>query len=277
MEFLIVDESKCKCKKDSICVAACTSNLIKLQEETGYPGIIPGGDNICNRCGHCVAVCPYGALILSEIPSEDCPLIKPELIINEEQAVQFLRSRRSIRAYKDKPVEREKIRRLIEIARYAPTGGNSQLVEWLVVTDKRKIHESARHTIEFFRRSIKENPRVLELSPYLSLFIEAWDAGYDLILWNAPVLVVASAPKEGPTGIADVCIALSYLSLVAPTMGLGTCWAGLLQGAIISTPPLRELLGIPAEPPHLFPMILGYPKARYYRLPGRKPPKITFG
>lgn len=277
MAFLIVDESKCKCKKDMICVAECTSGLIKLQEETGYPGIIPGGDNMCNRCGHCVAVCPNGALILSEIPGEDCPLIKPELIINEEQAVQFLRSRRSIRAYKDKPVEKEKIRRLIEIARYAPTGGNSQLVEWLVLTDKRKIHESASQTIEFFRRFIKENPRVLELNPYLSLFIEAWDAGYDLILWNAPVLVVASAPKESPTGMADLCIALSHLSLLAPTMGLGTCWTGLLQGAIISSPPLREFLGVPAEHTHLFPMILGYPKARYYRLPGRKPPKITFG
>ena len=275
MAFLIVDESKCK--KDSICVAECPSGLIKLQEDTGYPRIIPGGDNVCNRCGHCVAVCPNGALILSEIPAEDCPPIKPELIINEEQAVQFLRSRRAIRAYKDKPVAKEKIRRLIEIARYAPTGGNGQLVEWLVITDKRKIHESASQTIEFFRRFVKENPRVLELNPYLSLIIEAWEAGYDSILWNAPVLVVASAPKEAPTGMADLCIALSYLGLLAPTMGLGTCWAGLLQQAIISSPPFREFLGVPAEHPHLFPMILGYPKARYYRLPGRKPPKITFG
>ncbi|MEM3486375.1 MAG: nitroreductase family protein, partial [Candidatus Methanomethyliaceae archaeon] len=109
-------------------------SLIKLQEDTGYPGIIPGGDEVCNRCGHCVAVCPTGALKHSDIPVEDCPPIKPELIINDEQAVQFLRSRRSIRAYKDKPVEEGKIRRLIEITRYAPTGGNGQLVEWLVLT-----------------------------------------------------------------------------------------------------------------------------------------------
>ena len=62
MAFLIVDESKCK--KDGICVAECPSGLIKLQEDTGYPGIIPGGDKVCIRCGHCVAVCPNGALIL---------------------------------------------------------------------------------------------------------------------------------------------------------------------------------------------------------------------
>ena len=274
MAFLIVDDSICK--KDGICVAECPSGLIKLQENTGYPGIIPGGDKLCNRCGHCVAVCPNGALILSDIPGEDCPRIKPELIINEEQAVQFLRSRRSIRAYKDKPVEEEKIRRLIEIARYAPTGGNGQLVEWSVLTDKRKIHESASQTVEFFRRFIKENPQVLEFNPHFTFLIKAWEAGYDSILWNAPVLVVASAPKEVPTAIVDVHIALSYLDLLAPTMGLGTCWAGLLQHAITSSPPLKEFLGVPAEHPHLFPMILGYPKARYHRLPGRKPPKITF-
>ncbi|MCL6479697.1 MAG: nitroreductase family protein [Peptococcaceae bacterium] len=275
MAFLIVDDSMCK--KDGICVAECPSALIKLQEDTGYPGIIPGGDEVCNRCGHCVAVCPKGALKHLDIPAEDCPPIKPELIINEEQAVQFLRSRRSIRAYKDKPVEEGKIRRLIEIARYAPTGGNGQLVEWLVLTDKRKIHEIASQTIEFFRRYIKKNPQVLEFNPYLPLIVKAWDAGCDSILWNAPVLVVASAPKEAPTGIADVCIALSYLDLLAPTMGLGTCWAGLLQHAITSLPSLKKNVGVPTEHSHHFPMILGYPKAKYYRLPGRKPPKITFG
>jgi nitroreductase len=42
------------------------------------------------------------------------------------------------------------------------------------------------------------------------------------------VLVVASAPKEATNGMVDVTLALSYLDLLAPTMGLGTCWAGLL-------------------------------------------------
>lgn len=275
MDLLRVDEKECK--KDGICVAECPMALIKLQEDTGYPGIIPGGEKGCIQCGHCVAVCPHGALSHSRIPAEDCPRIKPELVINEEQAIQFLRSRRSIRAFKDKPVEKKKIRGLIEAASYAPTGGNSQLVEWLMVTDKRKIHELAGQTIDIFRRNIQENPQILESNPYLPMIINAWEAGNDSILWNAPVLLVASAPKETPLGVVDLCIALSYLDLLAPTMGLGTCWAGLLQNAIVSSPSLKEFLGVPAEYPNHFPMMLGYPKAKYYRLPGRKPPKITFG
>jgi ferredoxin len=139
MAFLIVDESTCR--KDGICLAECPMSLITFQEDTGHPVLIPGGDEVCNRCGHCIAVCPKGALEHSDIPGEDCPKIKPALTISEEQAFQFLRSRRSIRAYKDKPVEKEKVRRLIEAARYAPTGGNFQMVEWLVLTDKNKLHE----------------------------------------------------------------------------------------------------------------------------------------
>ncbi len=274
MPFLIVDESKCN--GDGICAAECPMTLIRFEQGASHPSMIPGGEEACNRCGHCIAACPQGALSHSRIPVVDCPEIKPELMISEEQAVQFLRSRRSIRAYKDKPVEREEIKRLIRLAGYAPTGGNSQLVEWLVVTHKGKLHDISRLTIEAFRRDITERPQVLVSSPYLPIIVKAWETGHDSILWNAPVLVVASAPSNASTGMADVCIALSYLDLSAPTMGLGTCWAGLLHHAISSSTPLKEFLGVPAGHPYYFPVILGYQESKYYRLPGRKPPKITF-
>ena len=274
MAFLRID--KTKCKKDGICVRECPAAIIRLQEDTGYPGIIPGGNRACNRCGHCVAVCPHGALTHSAIPVEYCPSIKPELCINEEQAVQFMRSRRSIRDYQDKPVEKEKIKRLIEIARHAPTGGNGQLVEWLALADKTRLNKIASLAVDSIRRDIRANPQTLVLQPYLPMVVKAWEAGYDSMLRNAPVLVVASAPKKAPNGMVDLSLALSYLDLVAPTVGLGTCWAGLLQHALISSPSLRESLGVPDEHPYHYPMMLGYPKAKYYRLPGRKPPKITF-
>lgn len=274
MAILIVDESICK--KDGICVAECPTRVIRLQEETGYPAFVPGGEIICNRCGHCVAACPHGALKHSDIPGEDCPKIKREFVINEEQAIQFLRSRRSIRAYENKPVEREKIKRLIEAARYAPTGGNGQMVEWWVLTDKDKLNSVSEMTIESMRRNIKEQPQILTTQPYLEIIIKAWENGNDPILHNAPVLVTASAPKQAAIGMVDLTIALTYFDLLAPTMGLGTCWAGLVQLSIISSQALKELMGIPVDHRFHFPMMLGYPKAKYFQMPGRKPPRITF-
>lgn len=272
MGFLVVDQSKCK--KDGVCSMTCTRGLIKLQEDTGYPDMIPGGEKGCIRCGHCVAVCPHYALNHSELPVKDCPPIKPELIINEEQAVQFLRSRRSVRIYKSKPVEKEKIMRLVETARYAPTGGNGQMVEWLVLTDKSKLRTIAGMTIDCFRQdSMKKSQPLPE---YLKPIFDAWDAGCDSILWDAPVLVVASVSKNFPTGMTDLCIALSYLDLLAPTMGLGTCWAGLLKFAMESSSSLKMFLGVPNDHTQFFPMMLGYPKLKFHRLPQRKSPKIKF-
>lgn len=274
MGFLKIDESKCK--KDGICVRECPMNIIQFRKDNGYPGLIAKGESICIWCGHCVAVCPYTALDHEKVPLKDCPTMRKDLGINKEQAGQFLRSRRSIRLYKDKPVEREKIRRLIEIARYAPTGGNSQLVEWVVIQDKETIKRIAFLTVDGIRRMLQDDPEIAEVAPYLPGIVRAWDSGIDSVLRNAPALIVASASGKAVNGMVDLTIALSYLELFAPAIGLGTCWAGLLQRALLSSTSLKEIIGIPAGHHYHYPMLAGYPAAKYHRLPARKPPKITF-
>ena len=101
MGLLIIDQDKCK--KDGICAKECPMAIIKLKDEESLPILVPGGEDICNSCGHCVAVCPNGALSHERVPMADSPLIEKDLEINEEQAVQFLRSRRSIRFFKKQP------------------------------------------------------------------------------------------------------------------------------------------------------------------------------
>ena len=272
MALLIIDQTKCK--KDGICASECPMVIIKLKDGDGFPEMVADGENICNHCGHCVAVCPHGALSHAGVPIEKSPLIEKELEINEEQAVQFLRSRRSIRFFKKEPVEKEKIQRLIEIARYAPTGGNREIVQWMVFTDADKIREIAAHTLAWMREVMAHAPQ--SVPPYFPRIIAAWDMGYNSVTWSAPVLIVASAPKEANTGMVDVTLALSYLDLVAPKLGLGTCWAGLVEGALKGSEAVRECVGLPEGHPYHYPMMVGYPKRKYTRLPERKVPKITW-
>jgi nitroreductase len=234
-----------------------------------------GGDDFCLRCGHCVAVCPHGALSHREVPLEVCTPIEKELVISHEQAVQFLRSRRSVRFFKDRPVEEETIRQLIEIARYAPTGSNMQEVEWTVFTGKEKIHGLAAMAVDWMKNVLEKDPSALKM-PYIPILVAAWEAGVDSILRSAPGLIFASAPKEANNGMVDITLALSYLELAAQTMGLGTCWAGLLQGALLSWNPLKEAIGLPEGHRHHYPMMIGYPVPKYFRLPERKAPKISF-
>jgi len=274
MGFVTVDESKCK--RDGICVQDCSPAILRLSEQTGLPEIVPGSENACILCGHCVTVCPEGALSHERMPVVVTTPINDRLAIDETRAVQFLRCRRSVRAFENKPVEREKVTRLIEAARYAPTAGNSQTVEWVVHSDHSRIDEIAATAVEWVRGLVASDPSVAETRPYLPRVVNRWDSGYDSVLRKAPVLIVASAPKEAPFGLIDLTLALSYLDLLAPTMGLGTCWAGLLEGALLSSPTLREIAGIPKEHPYHYPMMLGYPVTKHYRLPERRPPKITF-
>ena len=272
MGKLIVDEDKCK--KDGICAGECPMALIKLKDGDGFPELIPGGDQMCLMCGHCVAVCPHGALSHTMVPVEECQVIDKDLVIDEHQAVQFLRSRRSIRFFKDETPDKATLQRLIEIARYAPTGGNGQLVEWLVLTDRAKIKEVAGMTVDWMRNVLEKTPKYA--APYMPIVVGAWDMGFDAVLRDAPALVVASAPKEASNGLVDTTLALSYLELAAPSFGLGTCWAGLLYGAMRSHLPIRERLGLADNVPFYYPMMIGHPKTRYYRLPERKTPKIVW-
>ena len=100
--------------------------------------------------------------------------------------------------------------------------------------------------------------------------------GYNSVVWSAPALVVACAPEEATTGLVDVTLALSYLELAAPKLGLGTCWAGLVDHALQESASVREVIGLPDGYPDHYPMMVGYPKPKYIRLPERKAPKVTW-
>ena len=252
----------------------CPLAIIRLKDGNGFPELVPGGGKMCLVCGHCVAVCPHGALSHVEALFEACAVIDKNLIIDEDQAVQFLRSRRSIRFFKDEPPHKAVLQRLIEIARYAPTAGNGQLVEWLVMTDRAEIREVAGMVVDWMRNVLEKDPH--SAPPYMPMIVEAWDMGFDAVLRDAPALVVASAPRAASNGMVDVTLALSYFELAAPTLGLGTCWAGLLEGALLSSSAARKALGLSEGHPYHYPMMVGYPKAKYYRLPERKAPKITW-
>jgi nitroreductase len=196
------------------------------------------------------------------------------LAISPTQAEQFLRSRRSVRRFKDKPIEHEVLQRLIETACHAHTASNAQPLAWRVITDPRRLQTIAGDVIDWMRGLVAD-PEAMVM-PYMPLLVQGWDAGIDTILRSAPCLLVAMAPPEARNGMVDLTLALCYLELTAPLYGLGTCWAGLLQSALLSIPGLKQQAGIPEDYPFHYPMMIGYAKTRYCRLPQRKAPRIAW-
>ncbi len=270
MSLLIVDQKKCK--QDGLCAADCPMGIIRFKGKGSFPEILPESESMCIGCGHCVAVCPHGALDHAEVPLTACTEIDKALVISAAQVEQFLRSRRSVRQFEDRLVEKDTLQRLIETARYAPTASNSQLVEWLVIDDPQRLRTIAAQVIDWMR-SLLQDPKA-PVMPYYPVLVKAWESGVDSVLRSAPCLITAMAPGPASVRMIDLTLALSYLELAAFQYGLGTCWAGLLQGAMLADPTLKQAVGIPQDYPFHFPLMIGYSKVRYYRLPERKPPII---
>ena len=262
------------CNKDGICAAVCPIGIISMQKGKN-PTPIPKTEDMCIQCGHCVAVCPTASFSHSEMLVGKCPPIQKELHLSIAQCEHFLRSRRSIRAYKEKSVPKNELLKLVDIARYAPTGHNSQSVEWLVLGSRDELKHLAGVTIDWMRWML-DNMSEIALSLHMNMVISKWEAGIDIILRNAPAVIIAHAAKHDRMAQTSSTIALSYLELAATSMGLGCCWAGYFYTAATTFPPMMEALLLPQGHQCMGAMMVGYPKFRYHRLPLRKPPKITW-
>ena len=275
MSFISVDKELCV--RDGVCAETCPSGLLRLSEPGAFPVAVAEAEQRCIACGHCVSVCPRGALSLASMPITECTPLRPELAIHAAQAEQFLRSRRSIRAYRKRAVDRQTLSQLLNLARLGPTAGNRQQLCWYVIDDPDSLKTVGAMVVDQMRHLVKTEAPISDSYPLREL-ISAWDNGVDLVLRGAPALVVASAPHDSGMGTVDSAIAFTYLDLAAPTLGLGTCWAGFVMLAAAHWPPLREFFSRSLPEGFVFTgaMMVGYPKHRYHRLPRRKPANIVW-
>jgi Fe-S-cluster-containing hydrogenase component 2 len=131
MSLFVVDEAKCGVC--GLCVSACPAGLVRISDAYPVPMPVDGADEACFDCGHCVAACLHEAFAHRSATPEQCLPIREEWRIGAQQVGQLLRSRRSVRNYEARPVARETISELLDIARFAPSGCNTQPVHWLVI------------------------------------------------------------------------------------------------------------------------------------------------
>lgn len=271
MSLFTIDTAKCK--KDHICIENCPLGLI--EQGNGVPRPVENAEELCVSCGHCVSACPAGALSHRAMTPEQCTPINRELRVTAEAAGQWLRSRRSIRAFKNDPVNKAILEEIIRTAAYGPSGHNSQPVEWFVIHESSVVKRVAAHVIDWMRFTIREQPD-LARALLLEHIVGNWEKGLDHVCRNAPHIVLAHAHKDNMLAASACTIALAYLDIAARANGLGACWAGYVDAAAHYYPPLQKELGLPADHSSYGAMLIGHPKFKYYRIPARREPMICW-
>ena len=264
--LLSIAESECtRCGE---CAAVCPMAFVRIGPRG--PRTLPDAEAKCMLCGHCVAACPVKSLQHSRLPAEQC-LPLAEGWRSEPGAVeQLIKGRRSIRRYQPQPVDRSILLSVLDVARYAPTGMNSQSVKWLVVYEAAAVKKLSGAVIDWMRSVQSRNELVAgKYNP--APLIGAWDAGHDPILRGCPHVLIAYGHENDPMAQGSCIAALTTAELAAVPLGLGTCWAGFLHMATLLSPPVRQALGLPEGHVMHGGLMIGYPAETYYRIPQRKP------
>lgn len=285
MEPVCIDEDRCTVCGN--CVEVCVRRIFDDSDGT----IRLNQPETCILCGHCMAVCPEDAV---NVPSVDASEFVAVPDVNAfpspEKLLAFFRYRRSTRVYKDKAVEEEKIRQIIEAGRYAPTGGNFQALRYVVAHTPEMIDRIRRlamvslsdyadvigkkaedRALPRLNRTIWQNYAV-----NLKEMARISGEGVDRLLWNAPALIVVhvSTLLENP-GV-DVGLASMQMVLMAQALGLGTCFIGFVPMAVENSAELKALLRIPEGHATVTSFVTGYPNVSYSRLVSRKPARIRW-
>lgn len=266
---------KKKCSGDGRCVEICPIKILRMNEKERVPEFIEAGGDICINCGHCFACCPTVAIQLSTMSAQDSMKLEHAKLPSAEQVELFLKGRRSIRTYKDKPVEKETLEKLLDIARYAPSGINRQPVHWAVVMGNDKVAELTACVADWMDSLLKSKSPLAESFRFDRL-VQSWRNGKDMICRSAPSVIIAYGLKDDPLVPQSCTIAAQYLELAAFGFGLGACWAGYVSMAANMSEEVRKFSGLSSRVTAGAAMMVGYPKYRYSRIPLRNPAKIIW-
>lgn len=251
-----------KCCRCAACVHDCIVSLIQLPDDGGVPFISPELEKYCIHCGHCLAVCPTGALVCDGKSADDCeplgPLPKPDEMIH------LIRQRRSVRQWSDRPIDDEILNRLKSALDWTPTGCNAHNLQFVIIDSPAKM-ELLRKSVYTKLRSRFVNFLCRLFAPKFSRFLDLIMDGQDVVFRDAPAMIFALIPKSAPCADFDPVIALTQFDLCARSFGLGTCWCGFAQGLFDRVPGMKKLLGVPSGCRVGAALLFGWPGVEYHR------------
>lgn len=274
---VIVDNEKCiKC---GACTTTCSGEYIILQDGK----ITENPDNLlgCIQCGRCMMKCPTQAIVIEgEGISSESVIEFPSTPSDYDSLYSLLLKRRSARKFTDEPVTKELIEKVLAAATTGPLSIPPFEVKVLVIQGKDKVDEFKNDILEAFKKMsssffspvgltllrpfIGKNTHKLFkdfVAPLFKITLEQNQLGKDILLYNAPVVLLFYISPMCDT--EDAIIASTLAGTAAEALELGTCIIGSIPPSINNNPQLKEKYGIAKEEKVAVGMILGHPKETF--------------
>ncbi|MBW2673208.1 MAG: nitroreductase family protein [Deltaproteobacteria bacterium] len=272
------------CTVCGLCEEICPVRLMTKDSEAGIsfrPDRVP----LCIKCGQCMAICPSQSIAVEGLDYERDFFELPPGSASGMPFLEMIQTRRAIRVFKDKPVPRELLEKVVEAITFAPPGFTPLKTEIVVVQDTAVIRQALPEMIKVYdtllkvmgnpigrflvRRKVgaaKFNTLERHVVPLMkSRLPELKQGTEDTITRYAPAMILFHAHRDAENAEGDSRVAVTYGFLAAHALGLGGSAIDLIPPAIENSPVLRELFSIPDSNVVFASMILGYPRYRYQR------------
>lgn len=274
-----IDEELCtSCGK---CVRVCLEH-VPIQDSNHVNPDNPK----CVKCFNCYTVCPQNAIKLCDTGKGVSPALELLNSITDESLTSFFAYRRSARSFENKAVDDSIVEKLIDRARYIPSGGNAHSYEFTVLksnTVKERLKDELAK-IYRLRSRLLNNPALRNVAkPFVNkqmrgflsdkelrqrikdLIKRIWSGG-DPFFYNAPLVIVIHSRQQIPTPKEDCVLAGYNICLMAQALGLGTCFVTLAQNAINESKKCKKILNLTPQDNVNAVVILGYPAAHHRRI-----------
>lgn len=261
---LLIDLSKC------LGCSACTSVCIRgnLRMEFGKASEAGGGLG-CFDCGHCLAVCPAGAISLTAYPGYEPEAFEPgPPAVEPSDLSALLARRRSVRWFRPEPLSRGELELLMSSVANSPSTMNSQETRMVVVSEG--FGAFTRHLARVLEPFEGEYPRVRQFREHVA---DPYPMGPNPFTWEGRTVVLGFSREP-----EDAVVAMARVEIMAEAMGLGgfySHWIRLADG-LDHDGFMGFFPDVPRDLRLRSAFVVGRPRVRYRRSAPRSGPRVDY-
>jgi nitroreductase len=177
--------------------------------------------------------------------------IEKPTVLNPQQLMEAIRTRRTIRRFKNQPIASEVIAQIIEAGRLTPSGRNAQDVSYIVLKDDKERYE---------KMAVRLFNKLLSMAKLVSPAARRITIDDHFFFKKAPAVIMVLS-KDKING----ALAAANMALMAEAHGLGVLYSGFFAKAANHSRALRRALKLTHKNRVVTTLVLGYSNVTYHR------------